>query len=165
MWEYKQTPDPKELYHYGVPGMKWGVRRKIAKRARLAGKTYYGEKNVQKKISRATNKRTEKLIRGKSTQRIDKRINRLNNNAKQLRKLMTLQTSGLLKSDVEKGRRQAKAILTAKKAVKVASIAAGVAGAAGMGSLAGLNALRQAGLQVPQLVFTTMNGVHGVRFR
>lgn len=27
MWEYNQTPYPNEIYHYGVPGMKWGVRR------------------------------------------------------------------------------------------------------------------------------------------
>lgn len=27
MWEFNQTVSSNELYHYGIPGMKWGIRR------------------------------------------------------------------------------------------------------------------------------------------
>ena len=27
MWQYNYTPDSNELYHYGVPGMRWGHRK------------------------------------------------------------------------------------------------------------------------------------------
>ena len=33
MWEYNYAPSSDELYHYGVPDMKWG-RRKVNKKWR-----------------------------------------------------------------------------------------------------------------------------------
>ena len=49
MWQYNHTPDNDELYHYGVVGMKWGI-----KRAEKQGKKYsyksVGQKWQKKKL-------------------------------------------------------------------------------------------------------------------
>lgn len=43
-----------ELYHYGVKGMKWGVRRDIGRRAKVAATLERNKKVVDKQIARTS---------------------------------------------------------------------------------------------------------------
>ena len=61
MWEYNYVPDSYELYHHGVKGMKWGVRRYQNADGSLtdAGKKKYG-KMSNDKLSKTLRKQVQK---------------------------------------------------------------------------------------------------------
>lgn len=61
MWEYKDTPSSEELYHYGVIGMKWGVRR-AAKQNRSVRNAKAIADSDYREYSRAYDKATGTLF-------------------------------------------------------------------------------------------------------
>ena len=99
-----------ELYHYGVKGMKWGVRRERAKRARVAASTRIINSKQLKQLEKMKRKRDKKAKYEEDTTKLDAKIKAANKYINNNRRLMNRALSGLTQKEIDRGRRQIKAL-------------------------------------------------------
>lgn len=95
-----------ELYHYGVKGMKWGVRRDIGTKARAAG-VYGRDINIiNRRVNRLQKKRAKKGLTAGQTNRLV--------NYKNATKAMTIKRDTLIKDLSPKDIRRGQNAITAR---------------------------------------------------
>lgn len=110
MWTY-QYVDRKDILHYGVPGMKWGVRRGIAASARTGARYGQMADEHKKYAEKLSAKKDSRAARGKSTVKIDKKIKSAKNYEKMFRSAAKQSVKGLSKADIAKGRKQVSSVM------------------------------------------------------
>ena len=102
-----------ELCHHGVKGMKWGVRRDRARRARVVAGIRKTNSDQLKKLEQMKLKRDKKAKYEEDTTKLDAKIKAANKFINNNRRLMNRAMSGLTQKELDRGRRQMTALNTA----------------------------------------------------
>lgn len=95
-----------ELYHYGVKGMKWGVRREIGRKAQTAAYIESVNRSRQMKSQRLSVKMKRNKNKGKGYKNPELSIkkNELDRKTRKLEKLRNTLVKDLSPKDIERGR-------------------------------------------------------------
>lgn len=132
MWQYNNT---NELYHYGIPGMRWGHRKEryptsnrryVSVRDRLNDRRY-GYQNQKANLQLEYNKRLsnkgltpeqKRLLRSSRRIELNKLRNQYNLDKKEIKNNMSSEEKA------DRARKRAKTMKTVGKAIAIGSIAA-----------------------------------------
>lgn len=89
-----------ELVHYGVKGMKWGVRRNIRKQAKTSALLYRAKDYASRQSENLQYKINKKQSKNKDTSRLEKRLARNEAYAKKVRNALSKSMKDISKRDV-----------------------------------------------------------------
>lgn len=93
------------LIHFGVPGMKWGVRREIGKRAREAAVLTKSKKSMDFGIRKLGNKIERDNAKGKFTSSLEIRKKQMEGSRNALSRTLKKKYSDLSREDAAAGER------------------------------------------------------------
>lgn len=96
------------LQHYGVKGMKWGVRRDIAKRSLMGARIKRDLKWDLKRGNKLNAKLDKRMAKGKNTDRVAKSLSKHTERTRRTLDMYKKVTSGISKEDLAKGERALK---------------------------------------------------------
>lgn len=92
-----------ELYHYGVKGMKWGVRADRTKRAYMSYRIRERYAKTAKDLRRLEVSKNRSVAKGKPTNRIDAKIEKLNKTQQMRSSVYNKTVSDLTPEDLQRG--------------------------------------------------------------
>lgn len=108
MWVYSPTPQAFELYHYGVPGMKWGVRKprmQVTQRSREHYVLSLDRDEQSKRADRLSQRVAKKESKGKKvSERLVRKVKKAQESALRISKMMRRNYSDLSATELKEGK-------------------------------------------------------------
>lgn len=106
MWQYNQTVPSVELYHYGVAGMKWGVRKSRVQMAREHALLSQDKRKVDKQYARTTQKIEGRQAKGKNvSEKLLRKQDQAKQSSQKISKMLKKNYSSLSEHEIARGKK------------------------------------------------------------